>query len=135
MTPKELKELRENNLDMTQKELADALDVEFATVNRWENNKTKIPEDKQKLLECIQELVDKSLIPKAKFTLEEIKDAIINTGVWGLVLAALTAGILSSGLVLSLMKKSALMRGVVGLGGLNKLPYFKKIRKEKNNER
>lgn len=36
----EVKIVREK-LDLTQKELAEALNISFATVNRWENKKVK----------------------------------------------------------------------------------------------
>jgi len=43
MKPKELIELR-SSLDMTQAELAEALDVDVITVSRWERGVQRIPE-------------------------------------------------------------------------------------------
>ena len=98
MTPKELKKLRAE-LDITQQELADALDVKVITINRWENHpQNKIPEDKQRLLDCFYELISKAADSKENFSVQEIKDAIKHTGIKGVVFTAVIAGVLTGGL-------------------------------------
>jgi len=132
----ELKELREKQLALTQQELADALNVSFATVNRWENGRSvnKIPEDTQRLLECLRALVEKSSERDAQFTLREIKDAMKHTGAMGVVSAAVIGGVLTGGLVGALISSFSWLSGIAGIGGWRILPYFKKLRKGGRNE-
>src|SRR5215510_9910231 len=55
MTPKAVKELREH-LQLTQEVFASILRVSFATVNRWENGKTKPTGDYARVLQTLGRL-------------------------------------------------------------------------------
>jgi len=132
MKPEDLKRLR-HRLEMSQEEMARALNVSFATVNRWEKQRREIPPDAAKLLECLAELLDKASTKESRLSAEEVRQAVEATGVLGVVSSAALAGKLARGTVLSLaaIPSFSWIAGVVGIGVLGALPYFAKLGKQK----
>jgi len=93
MDPKELRILRKN-LMLTQQEMASAIGVSFVTYSRWEKEHRVIAPETAKLLDIIQVLIDKAAKEEIAVTLEEIKEAILDVGIFGVVSHAAVSGIL-----------------------------------------
>src|SRR5438067_12183326 len=93
MTGKELEKLRDEDLEFTQSELARALNVSFATVNRWEKGHKPIPVETARLLPCFQPCVDAAKKRKAGFEREELREAALTTRTAGGLGSAASAGL------------------------------------------
>src|SRR5437870_13891945 len=102
MTGKELEKLRDEDLEFTQSELARALNVSFATVNRWENERKPIPVETARLLQCLQAVVGAAKQPKIGFDLKELREAALTTGVAGVVASAASVGLIPAVLTAAL---------------------------------
>ena len=134
MTAEQLISLRKT-LGLNQTEFAQALNQSFATVNRWENGHREIPAEVARLLDCLQELVDKASQRKSKITVDEVSEAVRSTGIVSVVTQAGAAGIISNGLLMSLAVLPAFLwlGGVLGLTAAVALPFFTKLGAKKNS--
>ena len=131
MTGKELEKLRDKDLEFTQSELARALNVSFATVNRWENERKPIPVETARLLRCLQAVVDTAKERKTRFDLQELREAALTTGVAGVVASAASAGLIPAVLTAALAVTApfAWIAGIAGVGAAVALSFFKKVPK------
>src|SRR5262245_57426106 len=129
MTGKELQNLREA-LGLTQSELARALNVSFATVNRWENERKPIPVETARLLQCLQAVVAVAKEGKIKFDLKEVREAALTTGVAGVVASAASVGLIPAVLTAALAVTApfAWVGAIAGVGAAAALSFFKKTR-------
>lgn len=132
MSGEELRSLR-GALGLSQQEMARALDVSFASVNRWEteNPRTRrdIPEEKAALLEALSALVEGVSGAGARPSLEDIAEAVRTEGVGvaGVVSKAALAKELPEPTLLATLRRVPPLRwiaGVLGLGVLGSLPFF-----------
>jgi transcriptional regulator with XRE-family HTH domain len=130
MTGKELGKLRDEDLEFTQSDLARALNVSFATVNRWENERKPIPVETARLLQCLQAVVAAAKARKIKFDLKELREAVLTTGVAGVVASAASVGLIPAVLTAALAVTApfAWIGGIAGIGAAAALSFFKKIR-------
>ena len=128
----ELKKLRQH-LGMSQEEMARALNVSFATVNRWENQRREMPPDTGRLLECLADLIDRASTKESRLSVAEVREAVQATGVLGVVSTAALAGKLARHAVLSLaaIPSFSWIAGAVGIGVLGALPFFAKLGKQR----
>jgi DNA-binding XRE family transcriptional regulator len=130
MTGKELGELRDkDHLKFTQSELARALNVSFATVNRWEKGHKPIPVETARLLRCFQPCVEAAKKRKAGFDLEELREAALTTGIAGVVASAASAGLIPAVLTaaLAVTVPFAWIGGIAGVGAAIALPFFQRL--------
>jgi len=136
MKPADIKKLCEEDLGLTQADLAKALAIPAVTWYRYmkEPDGGKIPEEIQRLLNCFQEVVKNH--KSTNLTAEEIRRAVIETGVAGVVARAAMAGLVSRPLV-SLLAASApfawvgaLGGAVAGIGAAAALSFFQKLKSE-----
>ncbi len=143
MDPEKLKELRgKKKLKMSQHELAKALSVSFATVNRWESTKKEthrdIPRETARLLESLDELFDKNGDSDSEVSRDDIREAVEAVGVAGVVARAVMAGWLSTASVmrLALLPTLGWVTGIAGasvMGYAAAMPFFAST-KSKGNE-
>ncbi len=136
MKPADIKNLCEKDLGLTKADLAKALAIPTVTWYRYmkEPDGGKIPEEIKRLLNCFQEVVKNH--KSTNLTTEEIRTAMMETGVAGVVARAATAGLISRPL-LSLLAASApfswvgaLGGAVTGIGVAAALSFFQKLKPE-----
>jgi len=133
MTPTELKELRKKKLNLTQNEMAQAVNVGFATYSRWENGHKEIPKDMAKLFESIQLLLERSAKKEIDLNAEEISEAVKNAGVSGVVSNAAISNLFPKSFLLGLVASVPTLGwiiGALGIGVLGSLAFFGKTRKK-----
>lgn len=129
MTGKELRRLREV-LDLSQEEMARALNQSYATVSRWERGKKEIPIETARLLECMSEVLD----GEADVSVQEISEAVKAAGVVGVVVGAATSGLISRSTVAALaaLGPFSWLGGLVGIAAFTAIPFFTKFTLNKN---
>jgi transcriptional regulator with XRE-family HTH domain len=114
---------------MSQEKLARALNVSFATINRWENGRRDIPQDTATLLECLAALLDRPSANKSEPDSQEIIQAVESAGVSRVVSVAAMAGKLPRSVLQALASVPAFawIAATVGIGVLGSLPFFLKL--------
>jgi transcriptional regulator with XRE-family HTH domain len=127
MDAKELRQVR-TKLNLTQQEMARALNISFVTYNRWENGHRAIPSDAAKLLDGLQGLMDTAVTHGNNLSLDDIREAIMAAGVVGVVSNAAVANMLPTSLIVSLaaVPRLAWLAGAVGIGVVGALAFFRK---------
>jgi transcriptional regulator with XRE-family HTH domain len=133
MTGEELNKLRKKDLKFSQSELARALNVSFATVNRWEKGRKPIPVETARLLQCLQAVVVATKKQKTEFDLKELREAALTTGVAGVVASAASLGLIPAVLTaaLAVTVPFAWIGGIAGVGAAVALPFFQKLYRNK----
>src|SRR3954462_10389175 len=120
MTGHDLRTLRKE-LGFSQTDFARALNVSFATLNRWETGSRgkEIPVETVRLLACLEEMVQNSKDAKSDITSGDLREAITATGVLGAVATAATARLIARSTLALLVATSPFpwLAGVVGIGG------------------
>ena len=91
MTGEELKGVRVQ-MGFTQMQMARALNVSFATLNRWENGRNPVSTETARLLQCLQPVVASAKKRKSPFDLKELREAALTTGIAGVVATAAIRG-------------------------------------------
>jgi putative transcriptional regulator len=131
MTGDQLRELRKE-LGFSQVDFARALNVSFATLNRWETGirGKEVPTETARLLACLREMLQNAKSAKAPISPQELSEAITATGVIGAVATAAAAGMIGRASVALLVATGPFgwLAGVVGVGSAVALPFFQKIR-------
>lgn len=123
MTAEEIKEIREA-LGISQEEFADLLGVQFSTVNRWENNKSKPQGQNEQILTLLKIIIDEAKDKKSELSIDDIKK-LMKDFKSGKALGMLS-GFLPTGLAGAL-----LFGGIAGfIGGLIANYLLKKLDKE-----
>lgn len=138
MDGSELKRIRnQDHLDLTQAQMAAALGQSVATVNRWENNVHRLPEEVVRLLECLRELVDRARAGKLDSSLEELREAVKAAGVVGVVSEAARAGYIPRLIIsrLATLPAFAWFGVMIGCTAAVSLPFFIAARKRRKEER
>ena len=129
MTAAELASLRKR-LGMSQKEMAQALNVSTITIVRWEKPEGRgIPPETARLLECLAGLLDKVSDAEPQITPDEIREALRATGILGVVTTGAMSGTIPQNQLMRLtaMPAFAWLGGVLGLTGAVALPFFVKL--------
>lgn len=135
MTPTEIKKLCDDQgLNLSQADLAKALAVPAVTWYRYmkEEDGSKIPEEIKRLLRCLHEVVINH--KASNLSMREIREALMNTGVAGVVARAAMAGVVPSPLVGLLASTAGFawigaLGGAVGLiGAAAAIPFFQKLK-------
>jgi DNA-binding XRE family transcriptional regulator len=137
MTGDDLRMLRDKkHLYLSQAELARALNVSFATVNRWETGRTPIPIETSRLLECFQDVLHSAKKRKAGFDIKDLREAALTTGVAGVVAGAASARLIAPALLgaLALTAPFAWVGGIAGIGAAAALTFFNKVKAKKGNQ-
>lgn len=128
MTGLFIKQLREQRLELTQAELARALEVSPVTVNRWENEDPRYkPSDKEaRLLEALDELV---AALKDEVARRELRDVLRVSTIAGVIAKAAIGRHLSVATVTLLAVTPGLgwLGAVVGIGVGAALPFFARL--------
>jgi DNA-binding transcriptional regulator YiaG len=110
MSPEEIYALRED-LDMSQAEFAKCMQVSFATVNRWENNKAEPTEEQEAYLRGLKEGWEKAKNKQGGLSPEKYIENIKKMGIVGTVIAGVAAGIISP-----IIPFGFAIAGILGLG-------------------
>jgi transcriptional regulator with XRE-family HTH domain len=128
MRAEDLARLR-HDLSLNQSDMARALNVSFATLNRWEKKRRPIPNETVRLLECLRAVANSAKRGKTAFSLNDLRDAVSATGIAGVVGLAASAGFIAPTLVaaLSITVPFAWIGAVAGVGAAVALPFFKKL--------
>jgi DNA-binding XRE family transcriptional regulator len=136
MTGEELLTLRKR-LDLSQSELARALNVSFATVNRWEKGHTTIPVETARLLRCLEPVMESARKGKTPFDIGDLREAALTTGIAGVVAGAAASGLIVPALLgaLALTAPFAWIGGIAGIGAASALTFFTKLKATKGNQR
>ena len=97
MDKSELKNLRTKRLDnMTQVAFARALNVSLPTLTRWESGEVPVPEETSKTLQCLSAFLDELPRTRKGITLEDLREALMETGVVSVLAGAAAAGAVQS---------------------------------------
>jgi hypothetical protein len=110
MSPEEICALRED-LKMSQSEFSKCMQVSFATVNRWENNKAKPTEEQEAYLRGLKEGWEKAKNKEGGLSPVKFIENIKKMGVVGTVIAGVGAGIISP-----IIPFGFAIAGILGLG-------------------
>lgn len=128
MTGSFIKQLREQSLELTQAELARALEVSPVTVNRWENEDPRYkPSDKEaRLLEALNELVSAL---KDEVARRELRDVLRVSTISGVIAKAAIGRLLKVGTITLLAATPGLgwFGAVAGIGVGAALPFFARL--------
>lgn len=121
MTPQEFKEVR-TRLGMSQEKFAQALNVSYATINRWETGKIEIDSRTEEQILKLKELLDKDVLDKKMLSTTLSKD-----GLFSVISTALAAGLIAApvtttiaSLFGSLIGGPAVLLGALGAATLMK---------------
>jgi DNA-binding XRE family transcriptional regulator len=138
MTGDELRKLHDkDHLKLSQTEMARALNVSFATVNRWETGLKPIPIETARLLQCFQPLVTLAQKRKTDFDLKDLREAALVTGIAGVVARAASVGMIAPALIaaLAITAPFAWIGGIAGVGAALALPFFRKLNTKKGRSK
>ena len=113
------------------------MQVSLPTVARWEGGSVEVPDDTVKMLECLISFVDEERRQK-HLNVDEIKQALLQTGVVGVLASAAVARRLPKAVLAGLTMIPLFGWIGVSIGaaaGLAVSPYFRKLLEGQNDSK
>ncbi|MDP6635660.1 MAG: hypothetical protein QGG42_12220 [Phycisphaerae bacterium] len=128
MTKEKLLRIKQELGDMRWEDFAKALNVSTATMMRYKEDPSKMPEETHQLLECFLKFLEEDLTDETDRGRSELKGAVVQKGFIGVLAAAAVAGALPVGLLASVTVVPALawIAGVF-IGHDTAPPFFRRL--------